>query len=77
MVPGINIPIIRCFPVKVFFILMCVIALMVPVSADHFLQIPPRIGSPSLFQIIPLLLFRTLRLIQESRYRVARMPVTK
>ena len=36
MVPGINIPIIGCFPVMVFFILMCVIALMVPVSADKF-----------------------------------------
>ena len=33
---GINMHIFRFFPVKVFFILMCVIALMVPVSADPF-----------------------------------------
>ena len=32
----INIHIFRCFPVKGFFIVMCVIALMVPVSADQF-----------------------------------------
>ena len=32
----INKQIFRCFPVKVFFILMCVVALMVPVSADPF-----------------------------------------
>ena len=31
---GINMHIFRCFPVKGFFILICVIALMVPVSAD-------------------------------------------
>ena len=33
---GINMHIFRYFPVKVFFILMCVVALMVPVSADPF-----------------------------------------
>ena len=32
----INMHIFRYFPVKVFFILMCVVALMVPVSADPF-----------------------------------------
>ena len=33
---GINMHIFRYFPVKVFFILMCVVALMLPVSADPF-----------------------------------------
>ncbi len=39
---GINMHIFRCFPVKVFFILMCVITLMVPVSAER-IEPPKRV----------------------------------
>ena len=43
----INKQIFRCFPVKVFFILMCVVALMVPVSADPFSPKLNQIRTPS------------------------------